>query len=89
MTFQKISIITPSLNQGRFIEETILSVLNENYHYIMDIDLWFKMFHLESSLTTDEILSSFRRHKDSKTCGDNMEPFYNEYNPWRSKIQFS
>lgn len=47
-----------------------LAPLNENLHYLMDRDLWFRYLHhygLEGIQRMDRILVNFRLHGDSKT----------------------
>ncbi|MBT3322237.1 MAG: glycosyltransferase [Anaerolineae bacterium] len=58
-TQPKISIISPSLNQGSFIEETILSVLSQEYENLEYI--------VVDGLSTDKTLSILRKYSDNLT----------------------
>ena len=77
----KISIITPSFNQGKYIEQTILSVLNQSYknfeHIICDggstdgtVDVLKKYKHLIWVSEEDEGQSDALSKALSMSSGD-------------------
>lgn len=71
----RVSVHQPSVFWKRGIHEEI-GVLDETLNYVMDYDLWLRIFFRYKTKRVDKMLSIFRIHADSKTYYDPRELYY-------------
>ncbi len=74
---RKVNIHQPGVFWKRKLHENI-GLLDESLYYLMDYDLWTRIFFNYECLKVNELFSQFRIHPHSKTTG-NPEGLYLEY----------
>jgi len=83
----RISIHQPAVFWRRSLHEEV-GFLDENLHYVMDYDLWLRMFFNFKSLKVDKSLAKFRVHQYAKTS-NNPKQMYLEYRKVISRFFYS
>ena len=73
----RVSIHQPSVFwRKKILKET--GLLDETLHYLMDYDLWMRIFFNYKTLKVNKLLSRFRIHQQSKT-NNNAPALYLDY----------
>ena len=70
-SYPKISIVTPSFNQGKYIDNFF--PLDISLRYVMDRQLWWGYllkYGQANILITDKIFTCFRQHPQSKSVSE-------------------
>lgn len=82
--FSRVSIHQPAVFWKRALHETF-GYLDESFYYLMDYDLWARIFFNVPSVRIDKTLARFRVHDSAKT-GNNPKGLYDDYRRVISRI---
>lgn len=83
----KVCLHQPGVFWRRSIMEQI-GFLDENLHYVMDFDLWIRMYLNGQLKYIPHVVSNFRIHNDSKTHNDPVE-LYQEKNKVLARVFYT
>lgn len=75
--FSRVSIHQPAVFWKRELHDTF-GYLDESFYYLMDYDLWARIFFNAPSVRLDRVLARFRVHDSAKT-GNNPIGLYDDY----------
>ena len=84
---RQVNVHQPSVFWKRKLHSTI-GWLDESLYYMMDYDLWMRIFFSHECLRINETFSRFRIHDNSKTTG-NPIGLYSEYRKVLSRFFYS